>query len=65
MYSNALEITTTKTSTVKKRNLSQLSNDGTQHGQVEKAEVRKPKYGSEKNNRLLMSSALLTHVKAL
>ena len=28
-------------------------------------EVRKPKCGSEKKSRLLMSSALLTHVKAL
>ena len=49
------------------------------NGQVENAEVRKPKYGngstetevrkpkcgSEKKSRLLMSSALLTHVKAL
>ena len=28
-------------------------------------EVRKPKYGSEKKSHPLMSSALLTHVKAL
>ena len=36
-------------------------------GQVETAEVRKPKYGngSEKKSRLSVSSALLTHVKAL
>ena len=34
-------------------------------GQVENAEVRKPKYGSENKSRLLMSSALLTHGKAL
>ena len=34
-------------------------------GQVENAEVRKPKYGSEKKSLLSVSSALLTHVKAL
>ena len=43
-------------------------------GQVENAEVRnqstetevqKPKYGSGKKSRLSVSSALLTHVKAL
>ena len=33
--------------------------------QTTETEVRKPKYGSEKKSRLLMSSALLTHVKAL
>ena len=32
-----------------------------QAGQVENAEVRKPKYGSEKKSRLSVSSALLTH----
>ena len=31
------------------------------NGQVENAEVRKPKYGSEKKSRLSVSSALLTH----
>ena len=34
-------------------------------GQVEDAEVRKLKYGSEKKSRLSMSSALLTHDFAL
>ena len=34
-------------------------------GQVENAEVRKPKYGSEKKSRLSVFSALMTHVKAL
>ena len=34
-------------------------------GQVENAEVRKPKYGSEKKSRLSVSNAILTHSKAL